>query len=93
MLKVIPLPSLRSLQIAYASGSIDADSRACSDMALPRGVPRTAREWTALVKVASGETDIEPAQSSRLLELGLIRENSGTPELTPHGRLTLGLAE
>ena len=93
MFKVIALPTLRSLQSAYASGSIEADSRACSELALPRGVPRTDREWTALVKIASGETDVAPAHCARLLELGLIREVSGTPELTPHGRVTLGLSD
>ena len=93
MFKVIALPSLRSLQRAHAIGAIDADSRVCSETALCRGVPRTDREWTALVKVASGETDIAPSHCARLVELGLIEEKSGLPELTRHGRLTLGFSE
>ena len=56
-----------------------------------RGVPRTTEEWTALVKVGSGEKDIPPAQCARLLELGLVLTVSGTPALTRHGRFTLGL--
>jgi hypothetical protein len=93
MFKVIALPSLRSLQRAYAIGAIDADSRACSGTALYRGIPRTDREWTALVKVASGETDITPSHRARLVALGLVEEKPGLPELTRHGRLTLGFPE
>lgn len=70
-----------------------ADSRACAD-SLPRlGVPRTDREWTALVKIASGELDIAPDEHERLVKLGLIARNPGTPQLTLHGRLTLGFPE
>ena len=58
-----------------------------------RGVPRTVREWTALVKIASSELDIPPTDCKRLLELGLVHRVSGIPVLTVHGRLTLGLAE
>jgi hypothetical protein len=58
-----------------------------------RGVPRTMREWTALVKIASSELDIPPADCKRLLELGLVQRESGIPVLTAHGRLTLGLAD
>jgi hypothetical protein len=57
------------------------------------GVPRTAEEWTALVKVGSGETDIAPAQCERLRTLGLVVTMSGTPALTRHGRFTLGLPD
>ena len=90
MFKVIALPSLA---IATPAELRAADSRACAEM-LPRlGVPRTDREWTALVKIASGETDITPAQHARLVSLGLIARTPGTPELTRHGRLTLGLPE
>ena len=58
-----------------------------------RGAPRTASEWTALVKIASGETDIPASQYARLVELGLVEQRSGVPDLTQHGRLTLGLPE
>ena len=57
------------------------------------GVPRTAEEWTALVKVGSGETDIAPGQCERLRTLGLVVTVSGTPALTRHGRFTLGLPD
>lgn len=93
MFKVVALPTLRSLQRAYAIGAIDADSRACSEAVRCRGVPRTDREWTALVKVASGEVDIPASQCARLVALGLVERRSGFPELTPHGRVTLGLPE
>lgn len=58
-----------------------------------RGMPRTPAEWTALVKIASGEIDIAEACYERLCELGLVERRSGTPCLTQHGRLTLGLPE
>lgn len=56
-----------------------------------RGAPRTPEEWTALVKVGSGETDIPAPQCARLLALGLVITVSGRPALTRHGRFTLGL--
>ena len=90
MFKIV---ALQGLSIATAADLRAADSRACAQM-LPRlGVPRTDREWTALVKIASGETDITPAQHDRLVSLGLIARKRGTPELTRHGRLTLGFPE
>jgi hypothetical protein len=58
-----------------------------------RGVPRTGAEWTALVKIASGEVDVASVHCERLVELGLIQRLSGVPVLTQHGRLTLGLPE
>ena len=58
-----------------------------------RGTPRTAEEWTALVKVGSGERDIPAAQCSRLVALGLVLTVSGVPALTRHGRFTLGLPD
>ena len=58
-----------------------------------RGVPGTAEEWTALVKVASGERGIPGSSCERLLELGLVVTVAGIPKLTRHGRLTLGLPE
>jgi len=57
-----------------------------------RGVPRTSEEWTALVKVGSGEKDISAHLCARLLALGLVVTVSGTPALTRHGRFTLGLS-
>jgi hypothetical protein len=56
-----------------------------------RGAPRTPEEWTALVKVGSGEKDIRPEQCARLRALGLVLTVAGTPALTRHGRFTLGL--
>ena len=61
--------------------------------AVKRGVPRTGAEWTALVKIASGELDVAGHDRARLVELGLIEGAAGTPTLTQHGRMTLGLAE
>ena len=61
--------------------------------AVKRGVPRTATEWTALVKIASGELDVAVHDRTRLVELGLIELAAGAPTLTQHGRMTLGLAE
>lgn len=61
--------------------------------AVRRGVPRTSGEWTALVKIASGETDVCEASRARLFELGLIEDCAGLCNLTRHGRLTLGLAD
>jgi hypothetical protein len=90
MFKVI---ELTRLTVATAADLRAADSRACADR-LPRlGVPRTDREWTALVKIASGETDVSPAQHERLVRLGLIARKPGVPQLTLHGRLTLGFSE
>ena len=90
MFKLIPLARVG---IPSAADIRAADSRACAEMPPRRGTPRTAREWTALVKVASGETDITPMQSARLAALGLIDTTSGSPALTRHGRVTLGLPE
>jgi hypothetical protein len=58
-----------------------------------RGAPRTALEWTGLVRIASGELEVSRAQCDRLVELGLVQIVNGKPCLTQHGRLTLGLAE
>ena len=92
MLKVIALPRPMSAELANAT--LLADSRICSDtVPVSRGVPRTDAEWTALVKVASGEVDIASAQCARLVALGLIERKSGLPALTQHGRFTLGLPE
>ena len=86
--KVIAFPTLRYTPEALAL----ADSRACAEALPRRGAPRTDREWTALVKIASGEVDVQPSERARLMALGLICSRFGFPELTPHGRLTLGLA-
>ena len=56
-----------------------------------RGAPRSAEEWTALVKIGSGELDIAPTQCRTLRALGLVVTISGRPVLTRHGRYTLGL--
>ena len=90
MFKVV---ALQSLSVATAADLRAADSRACAEMPQRLGMPRTDREWTALVKIASGETDIPATQYARLVSLGLVAHTSGAPELTRHGRLTLGLPE
>ena len=90
MFKVIPLPRLR---IATPADLRAADSRACAELPPRGGMPRTEREWTALVKIASGETDITPGQCARLDALGWIESRGGLPALTRHGRLTLGLTD
>jgi hypothetical protein len=92
MFRIIALPRLHHEALAQATRV--ADSRACADLApADRGVPRTAGEWTALIKIASGEPDVPLAHCERLLALGLIERNGGVPELTRHGRCTLGLSE
>lgn len=58
-----------------------------------RYVPRTAAQWTALVKVGSGETDIPSTQCEQLRAMGLVLTVSGAPALTRHGRFTLGLPD
>ena len=72
---------------------VTADSRHPGTQARPvrRGTPHSADEWTALVKVGSGESEIPAREKARLLELGLIVTVSGRPALTRHGRYTLGL--
>ena len=92
MFKVIALPKLHSEPLAQATR--EADSRACCDTRpAKQGVPRTDAEWTALVRVASGELDIPAPDFARLVELGLIERRAGVPHLTRHGRVTLGLPE
>ena len=82
------------------TGNSTAAARVCGEgrveiqiSTVKHGVPRTATEWTALVKIASGELDVGTRERARLVELGLIHVTAGTPILTQHGRMTLGLAE
>ncbi len=93
MFRVIPT-SRQIAARARARATRAADSRACADMTpAGYGLPRTAREWTALVRIASGEVDI-PCVHYRCLEArGLVERRSGVPALTRHGRLALGLPE
>jgi hypothetical protein len=94
MFKVIGLPRLSGKFCALEQATREADSRACcTAQPVKRGMPRNDLEWTALVKIASGETDVAPAQLARLVALGLVERRAGGPALTRHGRLTLGLAE
>ena len=90
---MIKIVALHGLSVATPAQLRAADSRACAAIPARLGVPRTDREWTALVKIASGETDITPAQHARLVALGLVALTAGAPELTRHGRATLGLPE
>ena len=57
------------------------------------GVPLTAGEWTALARIASGESHIPPRDLQRLQQLGLVERTIDGPELTKRGRLTLGLPD
>ena len=94
MLKVIDIATRRPWAAVRAGALRAADSRACCDMqSLQRGIPRTHSEWTALVKLASGELDIHPEYCERLVALGLVARRDGSPQLTRHGRLTLGLPD
>ena len=61
--------------------------RACS------GVPLTAGEWTALARIASGESQIPDRELQRLQQLGLVERAIDGPQLTTRGRLTLGLPD
>ena len=83
-------PEARFLRLVPAAREPVARTRMQS---VRGGVPRTADEWTALVKVGSGETDIPTGQCERLRTMGLIVTVSGTPALTRHGRFTLGLPD
>ena len=82
-------PGARQLRIVPLERRVPLD--AASGATPQRGVPRTSEEWTALVKVGSGEKDIPAEQCARLRALGLVLTVSGTPALTRHGRFTLGL--
>jgi hypothetical protein len=92
MLKVIVMSDTDAASTGTSGATVFSG---CDVETVPvrRGVPRTMREWTALVKIASSELDIPPADCKRLLELGLVQRESGIPVLTAHGRLTLGLAD
>ena len=83
-------------------GSISSDAVATAESVcgirlcvqdVRRAAPRTALEWTGLVRIASGELEVPRAQCDRLVELGLVQIVNGKPCLTRHGRLTLGLPE
>jgi len=94
MSKVIPMPNTKAASRDTSGAPIVSGCNGDIEI-VPgqRGAPHTVREWTALVKIASSEVDIPPAACNRLIELGLVQCLSGIPVLTPHGRLTLGLAD
>lgn len=85
-------PDLRVLRVVSVDSRAGA-VRLTGAQAVHRGTPQTAQEWTALVKVGSGEVDIPAAHCERLLTLGLVVTVSGRPALTRHGRFTLGLPD
>jgi hypothetical protein len=92
--KVISLPAPRRRAAdTEALQRVQGARAEAQILPLRRGVPRTVREWTALVKVASGEIDIPSTYYVRLVALGLIERTAGLPTLTRHGRVTLGLPE
>jgi hypothetical protein len=94
MFKVIEMSSREASHGEAANPPLSRERGTCVQISgVKRGAPRTASEWTALVKIASGETDLSPSQCARLEELGLVERRSGVPDLTQHGRLTLGLPE
>ena len=92
MLKIIAMPVPRRRSTDKAEGA-SGERKEAQILALRRGVPRTAPEWTALVKVASGERDIPASYYVRLVGLGLIERSAGFATLTRHGRITLGLPD
>ena len=57
------------------------------------GTPRTAEEWAALAKVASGESNLTREELRRLFMLGLVDRQLGRICLSIHGRQTLGLRD
>src|SRR5688500_9153990 len=82
-------PDLRVLRVVAFNPRAAGAVRMTGTPPLRRCTPRTAEEWTALVKVGSGEHDIPAAHCERLLTLGLVVTVSGRPALTRHGRFTL----
>ena len=56
------------------------------------GVPRTAEEWAALAKIASGHNELSKDELRCLFMLGLVERQLGRITLSTHGRTTLGLA-
>ena len=90
MLKIIAMPAPRRRSTDKAE---PGERKEAQILALRCGVPRTAPEWTALVKVASGERDIPASHYVRLVGLGLIERSAGCATLTRHGRMTLGLPD
>ena len=93
MVNVIATSSRESRNGGAATPARSADCCVIQISHIERGLPRTANEWTALVKIASGELNIPASHRARLVELGLLEPRSGLPALTQHGRLTLGLPE
>ena len=86
-------PDLRVLRVVPVDPRAAGAVRPAGSPSMRRGAPQTAEEWTALVKVGSGEHDIPAAHCERLLTLGLVVTVSGRPALTRHGRFTLGLPD
>jgi hypothetical protein len=94
MFKVIAMSNSDNASTSAAGAPVFSGCDVDSEIVpMQRGVPRTVREWTALVKIASSELDIPRVDCKRLLELGLVHRISGIPVLTAHGRLTLGLPD
>ena len=60
---------------------------------LYHSVPRTAEEWAALAKVASGQPNLTREELRRLFMLGLVDRQLGRVCLNPHGRAALGLSD
>lgn len=58
-----------------------------------RGTPRTAEEWAALAKVASGAQNLTKDELRRLFMLGLVDRHLERITLSKHGRAILGLAD
>ena len=86
-------PDLRVLRVVPFNPRAAGAARTTGVPPMRRGTPQTAEEWTALVKVGSGEVDVAAEHCQRLLTLGLVVTVSGRPALTRHGRFTLGLAD
>ena len=55
------------------------------------GMPRTAAEWSALTRIAEGNSNVSKGQLRRLFLLGLVERQLGRLCLTKHGREMLAL--
>jgi hypothetical protein len=57
------------------------------------GIPRSAAEWSALKRLASGDPDLSRNDLRRLFMLGLVERQLGRLCLTKQGREMLALYE
>ena len=55
------------------------------------GIPRTAGEWSALLRIAEGNSNVSKGELRRLFLLGLVERQLGRLCVTKHGREMLAL--